>query len=225
MIHSLVFLIDVDNTLLDNDRFTADLHKRLTREFGDAGCARYWDVYERVRDERGYADYLETLQRFREGLDEEPKLLHMSSFLLDYPFAKRLYPDALLTIAHLHTLGLPVILSDGDVVFQPRKIQRSGLWSAVEGNVLVSLRKSQQLDAVQRIYPARHYVLVDDKPQLLAEAKNTLGDRLNTVFVRQGHYAAEANGSDVDAAADLTIEHIAELRDLGRDLSREGVYP
>lgn len=213
--HELVILLDVDNTLLDNDRFAADLRTRLTRDFGEAGCKRYWAIYEDVRDQGDYADYLETLQRFRPDLDEDPRLLEMSPFLLDYPFAERLYPQALETLAHLATLGLPVILSDGDVVFQPRKIQRAGLWDAVDGRVLVATHKEKQLQAVQRIYPARHYVMVDDKPRLLAAMKDVLGPRLTTVFVQQGHYAAESTRNTEGPKPDIRINCLADLRDYG----------
>lgn len=213
--HPLVFLLDVDNTLLDNDRFADDLRDHLTQEFGADGCERYWRIYEQVRDEKGYADYLETLQRFRPDMQEDPRLLRMSPYLLDYPFAERLYPQALEALAHLASLGLTVILSDGDVVFQPRKIQRSGIWAAVDGRVLVSLHKAHQMQAVQQLYPAHHYVMVDDKPSLLASMKDALGDNITTVFVRQGHYAAESTPSDVSPEPDIVIERIADLRDHG----------
>ncbi len=207
----VVFLLDVDNTLLDNDRFAADLGARLEQSFGRAERERYWAIYGELRDELGYADYLATLQRFREGLDDDPALLQMSTYLLEYPFAERLYPQALKVIAHLHTLGQPVILSDGDVVFQPRKIQRSGLWDALHGEVLIYLHKQRMLAAMQRRYPAAHYVMVDDKPNLLAEMKQILCDKLTTVFVRQGHYAAAAR-ADIRPPPDLEIACIAELR-------------
>lgn len=213
--HPLVFLLDIDNTLYDNDAFADKLHARLARDFGDSGLARYQKIYEDLRDERDYADYLGALQQFRSDLELDPKLLRMSSFLLNFPFADLLYPQALESVAHLHTLGLPVILSDGDVVFQPRKIQRSGLWDAVEGRVLVTLHKEKQLDAMQRMYPAEHYVMVDDKPKLLAPMKKALGDRITTVFVRQGHYAAESDPSEISPAPDLVIERIGDLRHHG----------
>ena len=206
-----VFLLDVDNTLLDNDRFSADLDARLERDFGAAQRGRYRAIYAALRDQLGYADYLGALQAFRAGLDEDVDLLQVSTFLLDYPFAERLYPQALDTIVHLRTLGTPVVLSDGDIVFQPRKIQRSGLWDAVQGRVLVYLHKERMLDAVQRRFPARHYVMVDDKPHLLAAMKAAMGDRLTTVFVQQGHYARDAVGDAIDPAPDITIARIDEL--------------
>ena len=211
-----VFLLDVDNTLLDNDRFGADLDERLTDLFGGRQKDRYRALFEKLRDEVSYADYLGALQRFRVGLETDPNLLQMSSFLLDYPFAERLYPGALDVVAHLHTLGLPVILSDGDIVFQPRKIQRSGLWKAVEGRVLVDVHKERALDAMCRTYPARHYVVIDDKPQILAPMKIALGDALTTVFVRQGHYAAESAHARLDPPPDIEIERIAALLAFGR---------
>jgi FMN phosphatase YigB (HAD superfamily) len=212
---SVVFLLDVDNTLLDNDRFATDLGEKLEQAFGAAERERYWAIYAQLRDELGYADYLGALQRFRAGLDNDPALLQMSAWLLEYPFAERLYPHALDTVAHLRTLGPVAILSDGDVVFQPRKIQHAGLWDALRGEVLIYLHKQQMLVAMQQRYPAAHYVMVDDKPQILAEMKQRLGRRLTTVFVRQGHYAAAAP-ADLQPAPDLTIACIGDLR--GRKL-------
>ena len=188
----VVFLLDVDNTLLDNDRFGADLGARLEQAFGADQRDRYWAIFVALREELSYADYLAALQKFRVGLDDNPDLLQMSSFMLEYPFANRLYPRALEAIAHLGTLGLPVVLSDGDVVYQPRKIQRSGIWTAVQGRVLIYVHKERALDAMRRRYPARHYVMIDDKPQLLSAMKRALGKKLTTVFVRQGHYAAQS---------------------------------
>jgi FMN phosphatase YigB (HAD superfamily) len=207
----VVFLLDVDNTLLDNDRFKADLDARLQRDFGADGRAAYWALYESERNRLGYADYLAALQAFREGRDDDPDLLRMSGYMLGYPFAERIYPGALETVERLHELGVPVILSDGDVVFQPRKVQRSGLWEAMQGRVLIYLHKQHMLDAVQQRYPARHYVMVDDKPRLLAAMKSTMGARLTTVFVRQGHYAEEAAGQSIDPAPDMAIHDIGEL--------------
>ncbi|MFC5743289.1 HAD family hydrolase [Dyella tabacisoli] len=207
---SVVFLLDVDNTLLDNDRFADDVSARLEQAFGRAQRERYWAIYNELRDASGYADYLAALQRFRDGLDNDPALLQMSAFLLEYPFAERLYPQALDVITHLHTLGQPVILSDGDVVFQPRKIQRAGLWDAFHGEVLIYLHKERMLAAMQRRYPATHYVMVDDKPNLLAKMKQSLGEKLTTVFVHQGHYAAAAT-AEISPAPDIDIACIGEL--------------
>ncbi|KRE86122.1 haloacid dehalogenase [Rhodanobacter sp. Soil772] len=209
---AVVFLLDVDNTLLDNDRFGADLGETLEAAFGPAGRERYWTIYEELRQQTGYADYLGALQRFRAGLDNDPSLLQMSAYLLDYPFADRLYPHALETIAHLRTLGPTAILSDGDVVFQPRKIQRAGLWAALRGEVLVYVHKQQMLVAMQQRYPAAHYVMVDDKPHILAAMKQRLGRKLTTVFVRQGHYAADSADETIEPAPDLTIACIGDLR-------------
>lgn len=207
----VIFLLDVDNTLLDNDRFAADLGDRLERAFGAPERARYWAIFGRLREQLGIADYLASLQAFRAGLDDHPDLLAMSEFLLEYPFAARLFPRALEAVAHLSTLGRPAVLSDGDVVFQPRKIQRSGIWAAVEGRVMIYLHKERVLDHMQQRYPANHYVMVDDKPNLLAAMKSTLKDRLTTVFVRQGHYALATESNSVDPAPDVTIERIADL--------------
>lgn len=206
-----VFLLDVDNTLLDNDRFATDLRERLTEGFGAVECERYWSIYARLREQHGYADYLATLQEFRAGLDADPDLLGMSGFLLDYPFADRVYPGALKAIAHLRALGTVAILSDGDIVFQPRKIERSGLWSAVGGNVLVFLHKERTLAAMQQRFPAAHYVMIDDKPHVLAAMKRVLGGRLTTMFVRQGHYATESVRQTIDPPPDLTIEAIGDV--------------
>ncbi len=212
----IVFLLDVDNTLLDNDRFKSDLDARLLRDFDEVGRARYWAFYESERIRLGYADYLAALQSFREGLDDDPDLLQMSAFMLDYPFAERFYPGALDTIVHLRTLGTPVILSDGDIVFQPRKVQRSGIWNAVQGRVLIYLHKQHMLDAVQRRFPAKHYVMVDDKPALLAAMKAVMGARLTTVFVRQGHYASDSENKDISPAPDMVIDHIGALANVDR---------
>jgi FMN phosphatase YigB (HAD superfamily) len=206
-----VFLLDVDNTLLDNDRFGADLRERLTIDFGAAECERYWSIYARLRDDLGYADYLAALQEFRIGLDADPDLLGMSAFVLEYPFAERLYPGALDAIAHLRTLGLVAILSDGDIVFQPRKIQRSGLSIAVDGHVMVVLHKERTLDVMQLRYPAAHYVMIDDKPKLLSAMKQAMGSKLTTVFVRQGHYAAESVLEAIDPPPDFAIEKIGDV--------------
>jgi FMN phosphatase YigB (HAD superfamily) len=166
-----------------------------------------------LREQQGLADYLGSLQAFRTGLDDHPELLAMSEFLLEYPFAARLFPRALEAVAHLSTFGRPVVLSDGDIVFQPRKIQRSGIWHAVEGRVMIYLHKERVLDHMQQRYPAGHYVMVDDKPDLLAAMKSTLGDKLTTVFVRQGHYALAPESNSVEPAPDLTIERIEDLID------------
>jgi FMN phosphatase YigB (HAD superfamily) len=209
--NEVVFLLDVDNTLLDNDRIVAHLGDHLAHEFGDASRDRYWEVFEALRAELGYADYLGALQRYRVGAMNDPRLLMMSSFLVDYPFAERLFLGALDVIAHLGRWGPTVILSDGDVVFQPRKVLRSGLWDAVEGRVLIYLHKEQMLDDVQQRYPARHYAMVDDKLRILAAMKKVWGDRLMTVFPRQGHYALDPRNVTAYPPADLTVEHIGEL--------------
>jgi FMN phosphatase YigB (HAD superfamily) len=209
----VIFLLDVDNTLLDNDRFAADLGARLEQSFGASERERYWAIFGRLREQLGLADYLGSLQAFRAGLDDHPDLLAMSEFVLEYPFAARLFPRALEAVAHLNTLGRPVVLSDGDIVFQPRKIQRSGIWDAVGGRVMIYLHKERVLDHMQQRYPARHYVMVDDKPNLLAAMKSILKSRLTTVFVRQGHYALTPESNSVDPAPDMIIERIGDLID------------
>jgi len=207
----IVFLFDCDNTLLDNDRVQDDLRTHLEREFGVANRDRYWEIFEALRTELGYADYLGALQRYRLDTTSDPRLLQMSSFLLDYAFADRLYPGALGVIKHLGRWGPTVVLSDGDVVFQPRKIQRSGLWEAVEGRVLIYVHKEKMLDDVGRRYPAHRYVMVDDKLRILAAMKNVLGKRLTTVFPRQGHYALDPVNVAAYPAADVTVERIGDL--------------
>jgi FMN phosphatase YigB (HAD superfamily) len=213
----VVFFLDVDNTLIDNDAIVADLSEHLRSAFGRESSDRYWVVFEALRTELGYADYLGALQRYRRDAMNDPRLLLMSSFLVDYPFATRLFPRALDVIRHLHRWGPTVILSDGDVVFQPRKIQHSGIWDAVRGRVIIDTHKELALDAMRRRFPARHYVMVDDKPLLLAAMKRTLGAALTTVFVRQGHYAAESAGATIDPPPDRTIERIGDLT--GQDLN------
>ncbi len=215
MTPAIVFFLDVDNTLLDNDRIIADLHRHLDKEFGASSADHYWVALEKLRAELGYVDYIAALQRYRAEVDysgtRDHRMLLMSSFLVDYPFADRLYPGALQVIDHLGTLGRTVILSDGDVVFQPRKIQRSGLWNAVDGRVLIYIHKEQMLEQVQRFYPSSHYVMVDDKVRILAAMKAIMGDRLVTVFARQGHYAEDVATLANYPAADHTIEHINDL--------------
>ena len=221
--HDTVFLLDVDNTLLDNDRVIDDLRAHLEREFGAVTAGRYWAHFETLRSELGYADYLGALQRWR--LDAEPlpgeemRLLEMSGFLIDYPFADRLYPHALDVVQRLNAIGRTVILTDGDVVFQPRKVHRSGLWDAVSGRVLIYIHKEQMLDSMQRHHPARHYVMVDDKLRILTAMKEVMQDRLTTVFPRQGHYALDPAAMATYPAADVSLERIGDLLDADiRDL-------
>ena len=206
-----VFLFDVDNTLFNNDALTADLGEHLESEFGRTSRERYWKIFETLRSELGYADYLGTLQRYRIEDPDDPQLLRMSEYLIDYPFASRLFPGALAAIAHCRKAGPTAILSDGDVVFQPRKVMRSGLWEAFEGRVMIYLHKEQMLDAVERHYPAKHYVMVDDKLRLLDAMKKVWGSRLTTIFVRQGHYALDMANISTYPAADITLEKIGDL--------------
>jgi len=208
----LVFLFDVDNTLLDNDAVIADLRRHLVEAFGADCDRRYWEIFEQLRAELGYADYLGALQRYRVERPREMHVLQISLFLLHYPFANRVYPGALDAIRRLRAQGRVVILSDGDVVFQPRKIERSGLWAAAEGEVLVYIHKEQMLDDVERRYPARRYVMIDDKLRILAAMKAIWGDRLTTVFVRQGHYAHDPSLVAGYPPADITIDRIADVK-------------
>ena len=206
-----VFLFDVDNTLLNNDAVQDDFGDHLESEFGRPARERYWAIFETLRSELGYADYLGALQRYRMEDPDDPHLLRMSGFLIDYPFESRLYPGALKAISHCRRVGPTAILSDGDVVFQPRKVTRSGLWDAVEGRVMIYLHKEQMLDAVERRYPAKHYVMVDDKLRLLDAMKKIWRAKLTTIFVRQGHYALDMANISAYPAADITVEKIGDL--------------
>ena len=209
--NEIVFLFDVDNTLLDNDMVEMDLRRHLEREFGAESKNRYFAILEELRTELGYTDYLGALQRYRLEKQRDHRLLLMSSFLVDYPFADRLYPKSLEVLTHVQAWGPAVILSDGDVVFQPRKVQRSGLWNAVEGRVLIYVHKERMLSDVEKRYPARHYVMVDDKLRILAAMKSIWGGRLTTVFPRQGHYALDQRNADAYPRAQITVERIGDL--------------
>ena len=206
--HPIVFLVDVDNTLLDNDRIQDDLKRHLEREFGAASRDRYWAILEALFVELGYRDYLGALQRYRTEHPWDVHLMTMSSYLVDYPFANRLYPGALDVVERFRTWGPTVILTDGDVVFQPRKVERSGIFEAADGHVLIYIHKEEALDDVERRYPAQHYVVVDDKPRILAALKEAWGERVTTVLPRQGRYARDAKAYP---PADLTVERIGDL--------------
>lgn len=205
-----VFLFDVDNTLIDNDRVIVDLRRYLMREVGAGRADQYFEIFEQLRAELGYSDYLGALQRYRVAHPRDPHLLAVSSFLVNYPFANRLYPGSLDAVEHVATFGQTVILSDGDVVFQPRKVERAGLGDWFDGRVLIYIHKEHELDDVARRYPADHYVLVDDKVRILTAVKEAWGPRLTTVFPRQGHYA---HAADVPSyrQPDITIERIGQL--------------
>jgi FMN phosphatase YigB (HAD superfamily) len=211
MSQKLVFLFVVDNTLLDNDRVTADLARHLKREVGDEGHQRYWNIFEELRVEVGYADYLGALQLYRASYPRDLRLLTVSQFLVEYPFANRLYPNSLDAVDHTKQFGKPVILSDGDVVFQPHKIRRSGLHDIFEGAVLVYVHKEFELEDVQQRYPADHYVLVDDKLRILTAVKKIWGSQVTTVFPRQGHYALDEKVVSCYPPADITIDRIGDL--------------
>jgi len=206
-----VFLFDVDNTLLDNDRVTADLSRFLTREVGAARAQQYFEIFEHLRAELGYSDYLGALQQYRLAHPRDPHLLAVSSFLINYPFANRLFPESLDALDHAGTMGQTVILSDGDVVFQPRKIERAGLFDAVDKRVLIYIHKEHELDDVERRFPADHYVLVDDKIRILTAVKEIWGKRLTSVWPKQGHYAHAADVVNYPKP-DITLNRIGELR-------------
>lgn len=211
--HDVVFLVDVDNTLLDNDRVVHDLNRHLEMKFGAESRDRYLAILQNLSDELGYRDYLGAMQRFRIEYRHEPQILGMSAFLVDYPFANRLYPGSLDVLERFRSAGQTAILSDGDVIFQPRKVQRSGIWEVVDGHVLIYIHKEQELADVERRYPARHYVLVDDKLRILTAVKKAWGQRVTTVFPRQGHYALDESIVSALPAADVTIERIGDLLD------------
>ena len=207
----VTFLFDVDNTLVDNDKVAADLQRHLVSEIGAEGAQEYWGIFEQLRTELGYADYLGALQRYRAQHPRAPNLLCVSDFFINYPFAERLFPDAIKVIEHVQQWGPAIILSDGDVIFQPLKVGRSGLAKAVSGRVLIYVHKEQELDDVDQRYAAEHYLLIDDKLRILAAVKKLWGARVTTIFVRQGHYAADPKILASYPAADISIEHIGDL--------------
>ena len=214
---STVFLFDVDNTLLNNDRVSDDLKLYLAKKVGESSARRYWEIFEQLRTELGYADYLGALQRYRLERPRDPKLLAVSHFMVNYPFANRLFPESLDAVEYARRLGRAVILSDGDVVFQPLKIDRSGLHEAFEGHVLIYIHKEMELDDVEEKYPAAHYVMVDDKVRILAAIKQHWGARVTTVFPRQGHYAMDAAQVAKYPEPDITLERIGELQKYSLD--------
>ncbi len=218
----VVFLFDVDNTLLDNDRVSADLRRYLLNEVGAARAEQYFEIFETLRTELGYSDYLGALQQYRLVHPRDPHLLAVSSFLVNYPFANRLFPGSLDAVEHAAKFGQTVILSDGDVVFQPRKVERSGLFDAVDKRVLIYIHKEHELDDVERRYPADHYVLVDDKIRILTAVKKIWGERLTTVFPRQGHYALAPEVASFPAP-DITLARIGDFCDC--DLPRLAPRP
>ena len=207
----VVFLFDVDNTLIDNDKIIDDLKRHIDEQFGVQHRERYFAILKTLFAELGYADYLGALQRYRLEDQCDTRMLLLSSFLVDYPFADRLYPGALDALAYARTFGKTVILADGDVVFQPRKVERSGLWEAVEGRVLIYVHKEKMLADVERHYPARHYIMVDDKPRILAAMKKFWGEMLTTVFPCQGHYGLDRNDAGNFPPADIIIDSIGDL--------------
>lgn len=216
--HPFVFLVDVDNTLVDNDGIQQDLKDHLEQTYGVAARDRYWRILEDLMVELGYRDYIGALQIFRVEHPREIELLAMSSFLMDYPFAGRVYPKALEVLKRLRSLGPTVILSDGDVVFQPRKVEHAGLARVADGNVLIYIHKEEALEDVERRFPAEHYILVDDKLRILDAVKQVWGARVTTVFPRQGQYAHDAKVLSALPPPDVTIERIGDLLDL--DLTR-----
>jgi FMN phosphatase YigB (HAD superfamily) len=211
--HDIVFLFDVDNTLIDNDCVQAQLSEHLAENYGAATRDRYWQILHGLVEELGYVDYLGALERYRVEALHRPEILRMSSWLVDYPFAERLFPGALEALEHVRQWGPAVILSDGDAVFQPRKVERSGLWEAVGGRVLIYIHKERELRYVEELYPADHYVLIDDKLRILHAVKRVWGRRVTTVFAKQGHYARDPNALKEYPPADIALEKIGDLLD------------
>lgn len=223
--YPVVFLLDIDNTLVNNDAVVADLMKHLERDVGVEQQKRYWEFFEQLRGELGYADYLGALQRYRVAYPRDFKILDASLYLVDYPFANRLFPDSLDAIEHARKMGKAVILSDGDVVFQPHKIYRSGIYDAIDGEVLIYIHKETELEDVAQRYPADHYVLIDDKVKILAEVKRQWGTRVTTVFPRQGHYANDAKEVAKYPAPDFTIQRIGEFLKFDLETLLKGARP
>jgi hypothetical protein len=207
----IVCLFDVDNTLLDHDKVSADLRRHLQRTMGPERAQRYWEIFEEIRAELGYADYLGALQRYRLEQPRDERLLEVSYYLIRYPFANRLLPGSIDAVQHAQQWGPAVILSDGDVVFQPHKVYRSGLFEAFDGKVLIYVHKETELDDIERRYPADHYAVVDDKLRILRAIKDRWADRVTTVFVRQGHYAADPKALNQYGPADINLERIGEF--------------
>ena len=216
--HDVVFLFDVDNTLLNNDRVQADLDVHIRVEHGTSVRDRYWEIFENLRSELGYADYLGALERYRLEDLHDPRLLRISNWLVDYPFADRLYPGALDAVKHARQWGPVVILSDGDAVFQPRKVDRSGLWQVFDGHVLIYVHKEEELDDVERLYPSQRYVMIDDKLRILDAMKKIWGKRVTTVFPKQGHYATDPEILAQYPHGDIQLDRIADL--VNHDLSQ-----
>jgi len=225
MADDVVFLFDVDNTLVDNDRVTVDLRRHLEREVGSERAQRYWAIFEELRTELGYADYLGALQRYRTEYPRDPHLLTVSHYLINYPFANRLFPGSLDVVEQCRRQGQAVVLTDGDVVFQPRKIDRSGLYEAFDGHVLIYVHKEVELPDVEARYPAGHYVLIDDKVRILAAVKKQWGPRVTTVFPRQGHYAMDPKALASHPAPDVTLERIGQLVDYDISALRAATRP
>jgi hypothetical protein len=210
--HDIVFLFDIDNTLVDNDHVQADLKQHLATTYGPEARDRYWEILEQLRTELGYVDYLGALERYRLEALHRPEILRMSNWMIDYPFADRVYPGAMDAVRHVRQWGLPVVLSDGDAVFQPRKVERSGIWNEFEGRVLIYIHKEEELDDVERLYPARHYVLIDDKLRILTTSKKVWGDRVTTIFPKQGHYALDPAVLTQYPPADVELAAIGDLK-------------
>lgn len=227
MNHDVVFLVDVDNTLLDADQVTRDLGRYLEETLGHNQQQRYWNIFKQLRGELGYADYLGAFQRYRIEYSHDPHILSAPEFLLNYPFGNRLFPHALVVLKQMKQHGQVVLVSDGDAVFQPHKIQRAGLFDAVDGQVLIYVHKEEEVDDIEERYPAEHYVLIDDKPRILSMVKNVWGPKVTTVFSQQGHYAQDFHVRHAYPAADFSLERIEDLLryDLGELFSVQSVAP
>ena len=208
----LVFLFDVDSTLLDEDAVINDLCKYLIQQVGQESADNYWKHFDKLRGELGYADYLGALQRSRDENPHEMGLLLVARYLIEYPFASKLFPQALDVVRHAKQWGLPVILSDGDVVFQPVKIDRAGLCKPFDEHVLIYIHKEKELAHVAQRYPADHYVFIDDNLRILQVVKACWGERVTTIHVCQGQDIVNSH-----ILADITINDIKDFLTLGED--------
>lgn len=211
---SIVFLLDVDNTLLDNDRLKEDLQRRFLTLLGQERSDRFWQIYEEVRRDEDYVDYPLTFKRIAEEQNDPELRTSLETVLEGLQFSSYLYPGVLGTLAYLRTLGTPVILSDGDQVFQPYKIRYSGLERAVDGHVLIYVHKEQELPRVFAHFPADHYVAVDDKPRILAALETECPTTFTTVLVLQGKYAVPGAFTP---APDYVIDRIAALHSFSKE--------
>lgn len=215
----LVFWIDVDNTLIDNDRIKEVQTEALLAEVGPDLCKRFWDIYEEVREQQGVVNIPDTLVLLRErtSLDEMDELTfqHVCSIFDNFPFQQFLFAHVLETLQYLNSIGMPVIVSDGDKNYQAEKIYNSGIAQAVDGRVLLFIHKQEQLDEIEQVYPADHWAIIDDKPQILGDVKRLKGGSITTVFVKQGKYAQASFPESF--VPDITLAQIGDARNISAE--------